>query len=276
MLVAVVVLWSDATISVVAALTLVARDVVVLAAWAFSRRSARLRSFGFAARPAGKVVTVLQLLTLVCAIGAPEWLTAFVVAVAVGTLVAIADYTAVLVRAGTVRAGTVGGGTVGGGTVGGAATILALAGVAASGLGAQQFRIAPRVQPEVSAAAALGGDGGAMFVGAGANVPAGYYVRVAGSTAVGVGRRADQAPLVRAQVVGRFLIDPFRQRRTGPYVGGGLVGNWRSADHGRVALLFVAGLELPSRLGWEPGVELAVGSGITIAFVARHSRRAGR
>ena len=59
--------------------------------------------------------------------------------------------------------------------------------------------------------------------GVGATIPLGYYVRV--TAAAGYAPRAD-ARLIddhwRGDVIGRFLLDPFRQQRWGASVGGGL------------------------------------------------------
>ena len=258
MLVAVAVLWYDTTLSGGAALVLIARDAIVLGAWVLTRRSARLRDFGFTARPAGKVVTVVQLVTLACALVAPAWLTVAVVAVALTTVVALSDYTLAIRR----------------GSAGlGAALILAMS--AAGVIQAQSFRIAPFVQPEASAGALIGG-AGATVVGAGINVPVGYYVRVSPGIAAGPAFGNDRSMLVRGEIVARFLFDPFRQARWAPYAGGGVAGTWHNGAAGRAALLVVVGLDFPGAGRWQPAVEAGLGGGVRISGVVRRSRSRGR
>jgi len=97
-LVAVFVLWMDGTLTLTYTLILAVRDLCVVGAWLATLGSARLKQFDFIARPAGKVVTVLQLAALAMAYLWPPWLVGFVIAVGAASAVAIADYTRVLVR----------------------------------------------------------------------------------------------------------------------------------------------------------------------------------
>ena len=91
-LVAVVVLWLNGTLTPLAALILVLRDVVVMGAFAATWGVNRFRHFDFMARPAGKVVTALQLASLAAAFLTPGWLASCIGLVAVSTAVAVADY----------------------------------------------------------------------------------------------------------------------------------------------------------------------------------------
>jgi CDP-diacylglycerol--glycerol-3-phosphate 3-phosphatidyltransferase/cardiolipin synthase len=97
-LVAVFVLWMDGTIDLAATLVLAVRDVAVLGAFLATRGAARFKDITFVARPAGKVVTVLQLAALAIAYLSPAWLLASVLAVGVASVVAIADYARILWR----------------------------------------------------------------------------------------------------------------------------------------------------------------------------------
>ena len=97
-LVAVCVLWADDMISPVQMLLLAVRDVSVLAAFLWARATGGFRRFRFVARPAGKVVTALQLAALAVAYLAPAWLAPLVTVVGVASLAAIADYAWVLWR----------------------------------------------------------------------------------------------------------------------------------------------------------------------------------
>lgn len=98
-LVAVLVLWLDGTLTPLATLVLVARDLIVVGAFAATRGVNRFRQFEFMARPAGKAVTVLQLASLASAFLLPGWLAACIGLVAVATAVAVADYARALWQA---------------------------------------------------------------------------------------------------------------------------------------------------------------------------------
>ncbi len=264
MLVAVIVLWREGTLSSVGAAVMLARDVIVLAAWLVTRWSTRLEHFAFAARTAGKVLTVLQLAALACALVAPTWLPAVVGAVAVATVVALGDYAVAIVRGAASRAA--------GWAL--AATGAAFAsGAAPAALAAQQFRLAPSVQTEVHGGIVTAADAAAMG-GGGVNLPAGYYVRLGGTALAG--RAVSGGAAFRAEVLARFLTDPFRQESRGPYGGAGVVVDWRSGDHGRPALALVGGLELRPVGGWHPALEIALGAGVRFSVVARSARRNGR
>ena len=73
-------------------LALSIRDLVVMVAFFATRGVAMFRDFGFTARPAGKVATVLQLAVLSMAYLCPPAFAPGVVAVAAVSLVALADY----------------------------------------------------------------------------------------------------------------------------------------------------------------------------------------
>lgn len=133
----------------------------------------------------------------------------------------------------------------------------------------------PGVQPELIAGAVATGQA-AVLAGVGLNVPAGYYVRVASTVSAGLDPSGGDATVVRAEVVGRFLTDPFRQRRRGAYVGAGLASQWRARDRGRSAVLVVAGLDLSGGPGWRPALEVGVGGGLRMSVVLRRTRIAGR
>jgi cardiolipin synthase len=92
------VLWFESTLTPLATLILISRDIAVIPGFLATRLSPRLRKFPFPGRPAGKVVTALQLATLAAAYLAPALVAALVALVAVASIVAIADYSAVLWR----------------------------------------------------------------------------------------------------------------------------------------------------------------------------------
>ena len=147
---------------------------------------------------------------------------------------------------------------------------------AAAPLGAQGYKFAPRVQPEVRIDA-IAARYGAVLGMAGANVPMGYYVRAGVAAGAGAADTGDGIALaMRADFAVRFLLDPFAEYRWGPYAGGGLTVR-RDGDHRAAAgLLFVLGVEGRRGRRWTPAVELALGEGTRLAFVLRRSRKNGR
>jgi phosphatidylglycerophosphate synthase len=95
-LIAVGTLWLESTLSLTAMLVLAARDLAVIPGFLGTRLIPRLRRFAFPARPAGKVVTTLQLATLAVAYLAPGLIATCIALVVVASAVAIADYAAML------------------------------------------------------------------------------------------------------------------------------------------------------------------------------------
>ena len=128
-------------------------------------------------------------------------------------------------------------------------------------LGAQQARV--RAEPELRADV-LGGRGTAVQLGAGVQIPAGTYVRV--GVIGGVGSRwIDGASRTdgRVDVLGRFLIDPFRQSRWALSAGGGVSLRATSGDRVRPDLLVAADLEGPrSKSGVSPTIQVGLGGGV--------------
>lgn len=140
---------------------------------------------------------------------------------------------------------------------------------------AQSYAFVPRIQPELSAGY-LGGAVPRGVLGIGMNVPADYPVRVAGTVAFEPALKAGDPSAVRVEAVGRFLGDPFRETRWGPYVGAGLGATFAQGDHGRASIVAVTGAELPGRQGWRPSLEVGIGGGVRAQVVLRHARRNGR
>jgi hypothetical protein len=148
---------------------------------------------------------------------------------------------------------------------------LALSPVAAS---AQAFQFVPRVQPEfrIDAVAARKPT---ILAGFGANVPAGYYLRVAASAVGGMSVESGDV-IGRAELVGRYLTDPFRQMRWGAYGGGGLALIADEGERRQAALILVAGVEFPGATGWRPSLEVGFGGGTRVGVVFKPARRIGR
>jgi hypothetical protein len=140
---------------------------------------------------------------------------------------------------------------------------------------AQEFRFAPFAQSELRAEASFG-DSTAFLAGAAFNVPAGYYVRMAPGFAVGRQVASGGKRVARAEVVARFLTDPFHEQRWNVYGGGGAGVVWKEGAPGRAVLLLVAGVDFPGRTGWRPALEMGLGDGMRVALVFRQARRSGR
>lgn len=102
-------------------------------------------------------------------------------------------------------------------------------------------------------------------------------VRIALTTAVGGSWSHGRAGLsARADLVGRFLLDPDFSMRWAPYAGGGLglrydqIGDWRGT------IIAVLGLEGPNWSGVVPFVEGGFGGGVRLGVGFRATRRVGR
>ena len=107
----------------------------------------------------------------------------------------------------------------------------------------------------------------------GLETDAGLYARIAGVVGVGADRWGASA---RGEAVARFILDPLRQARRGPYLGGG--AGVRRDGHGetRGYLLAVIGVEGKgpgaTRSGWAPAVEAGIGGGARLSLVLRRAR----
>ena len=113
-------------------------------------------------------------------------------------------------------------------------------------------------------------------MGGGLLADAGSYVRVGALAGVGVtrstsGGRARAVPAAELAVVGRFLLDPFRQGARGVYAGGGVAVRAADGD-GRPFLLLMVGVEGRARGGTAPAVELGLGHGARLGVALRRVR----
>ena len=143
-------------------------------------------------------------------------------------------------------------------------------------LRAQLETLKPPVQFELRADL-LGGPPAGVQAGVGANVPAGYYLRLGVDAAAGASvRDGDAFTSGRVDVVARYLLDPFRQFRWGPYFGGGFTAQWDRHAMRRGDLLLLAGIEGPAHAGWRTAVELGLGGGARLGVVLRRARSNGR
>lgn len=142
----------------------------------------------------------------------------------------------------------------------------------------------PAVHPEIRVDA-IAGDQPAVQLGAGLQIPMGYYVRVGLDGAVGVATgdrkalvgsaKSPPGPLdARADLLVRFLLDPFRQSAYGLSVGGGLSARAEPGDRVRPRLLVAVDLEgRRSKRGVVPALQVGLGGGVRIGVVLRRGER---
>ena len=98
-LVAIVTYVLNGELSVVESLLLLSRDIATALGFFVARTVPRLRGIEFKARFPGKIVTVLQLVTLLALVVGAQPLTPFIALVALASALAIADYTHAVLRA---------------------------------------------------------------------------------------------------------------------------------------------------------------------------------
>lgn len=123
------------------------------------------------------------------------------------------------------------------------------------------------------------GDRAAVQLGAGIQIPIGYYVRVGlvGAAGVRIDSHEGAGPgSSRVDVLARFLIDPFRQSPYGLSLGGGITLRADGGDRVRPALLVAMDAEGRRAGGWTPAVQLGLGGGARIGLVMRRGAPGGR
>ena len=135
----------------------------------------------------------------------------------------------------------------------------------------------PAVQPELRADV-IAGHQPAVQLGAGLQVPMGYYVRIGVDGAVGVpvGGHAPtpRAAEGRADLLERFLLDPFRQSAYGLSLGGGLSARAEPGDRVRPRLLVAMDVEgHRSSHGLVPALQVGLGGGVRVGVVLRRGER---
>ena len=112
-------------------------------------------------------------------------------------------------------------------------------------------------------------------IGAGANLPVGPYLRIGVIGAGGLGWHDGQSGASgRADIIGRFALDPFREHRWGLSAGGGLSVRYDatgtgSARHWRSLVALVIDLEGPRAASVAPAVQLGLGGGLRLGVVLR-------
>ena len=112
----------------------------------------------------------------------------------------------------------------------------------------------------------------AAHIGLGATRDLGSYVRLDGVVAAGLREGGNRGASARAEIIGRFLLDPFRQARWGVYAGGGLIARHDEAARSRGYVTLLVGAELPGSGQVLPAVEVGIGGGTRIGLVIRRGR----
>jgi hypothetical protein len=157
-----------------------------------------------------------------------------------------------------------------------AMAVVVAAMIAAPTAAAQAITFSPAVQFESRLDALTGPPAGAEL-GVGANIAAGYYARIGLDAAAGPAWRDGSAVAAgRVDLVSRFLLDPFKEFRFGPYIGGGVTALWENGAGWRGRLLVLLGVEGPAHAGWRTSVEVGLGGGARLGIVLRRARANGR
>jgi hypothetical protein len=118
----------------------------------------------------------------------------------------------------------------------------------------------------------------AIHAGLGANVRMGTYLRVGALGALGAAFDGEGShPSARVDATARFLLDPLRQSRWGPYGGGGASLRHESDAGWRGYLLIFLGIDGPTIGGRvDPALEVGLGGGTRVGLVLRGPRSGRR
>jgi len=132
-------------------------------------------------------------------------------------------------------------------------------------------------QPRTSAeyrADMIMGQGTAAQIGAGAQIPLGYYVRLGITGAAGVTtHNSVSVGGGRLDVIGRYLLDPFREVAWTPSFGGGVTVRYDDGDkNARTYLTVVLDIEGPRRGLFSPTLQIGLGGGTRIGVALRATR----
>lgn len=109
-------------------------------------------------------------------------------------------------------------------------------------------------------------------VGAGLEIPFGWYTRLGLIVAGGAAR--DSGIVVgsgRGDVIVRFLLDPFRESTWGLSLGGGVSVRYEPLRGWREYLAVVADVEGPSRGPVIPALQVGLGGGARVGLVLRRA-----
>lgn len=143
---------------------------------------------------------------------------------------------------------------------------------------AAQGAVTPGIRPALRTDVIFGSRG-AVQAGAGLQVPAGLYVRVGADVAAGVRTgRVDGSRLDgRVDVLGRFLLDPYRQSRFGLSAGAGLGARLERGERSTPLLLVALDVEEHQRGDdWVRALQVGLGGGARVGIVLRRAEASAR
>lgn len=140
-----------------------------------------------------------------------------------------------------------------------------LAAVILGGPAAAAAQNTPPVQAEARIDA-IAGDAWAIHAGLGVTAPLGTYARfgIVGGLGGGAGGISG-----RTDLIARFTLDPFRERRWAPYGAGGVSA--RYGEGSATYIILLAGVEGPVRGGLTPAIEFGFGGSFRAGVVLRQS-----
>lgn len=129
-------------------------------------------------------------------------------------------------------------------------------------------RIPPRGEARIDVIAA---SRSVVQVGGGVDLPVSRYARLEAVLAAGPRLGAGGPEFsARADALVRFVLDPLVRLARSPYGGAGI--SLRHASGSTTpALVALLGLQLRTRGGYAPAVELGIGSGARLGIVVRRS-----
>jgi hypothetical protein len=155
-----------------------------------------------------------------------------------------------------------------------AVALIALTHVALTACTAQRAATVARPsrwRPGVRADAIVDRDPGAQ-IAAGVAVATAYNVRLSVDVgAGGVQRPAGVTATGRVDLLGRLVLDPYRQSRWGITAGGGIGQQFESGRAPRTVAIVTLGVEGPSDGRWVRGVEVGLGGGIRAGVTLRRA-----
>lgn len=146
--------------------------------------------------------------------------------------------------------------------------------------GAQEsdaLRSAPQLELRLDAIDVRGWEQGTVQIGAGAELPLGYYARLGLVGAGGVtARQETTVGSGRADLLVRFLLDPFAESTLGLSLGGGVSVQYAPVGGWREYLTVLLDLELPRLRDVVPAAQVGLGGGLRMGLALRRYERGRR
>ncbi len=144
-------------------------------------------------------------------------------------------------------------------------------GVAAAQTATERRRVQLEARGDVIAARTT-----AVHAALGGLVPVGTYLRLGAAAGGGIviargSSSGDAHASARADLIGRFVLDPFREARWGPYAGAGVSALYHEGGRWRGYLLTVFGVEGSAVRGVLPAVEVGLDGGTRVGLVLRQA-----